>query len=639
MGQFKVEGTPRIKVRLLELLVRPEIQAAPLDETLEPGIQLVGLRVKTAGEDVLRVVVWQFLPIRQVAVTGIKALRQEEQPADPVAVPLEVGGMIELVRVPVGMVRPDVLNLVTVRPAGPDVIGEMGVMVRGALDVVGHPGEHHVDDPPVLLVHGEAGIGAVVVAVLDEVLRLFHQFGVELGGEFVDPQPPDFPHHQKHRVLHGRVGDEAEVPETPRQQDVEEPRHQPDLAGDDRFRIARAKRGQKKHVLEGETVEAVVEDGLQPRDELLRRFDAAQVGAAVEVEVSLHELVEGLVGRESDGAACIPHPTVELGADTLEVFRLGVALPFADLLSVLAPQPRLEAIGLDFLACVIELPDPVAPEVIDRDATTLVHVGQQVALEHVGGAEREAPVVHGLEDRVGVVVRVCGDLDDMDVLREPVDEVGKRLLCQFGGKILLDVLVAGEEVLDGFRLVRWVEGLDLVPVDGLHAGQTIGHVDIEGDFSKRLGKDALVDVDLDIVALLEVAQVHQQQCQAGEPLLAIDDVVGALLLADDDGAEEVVRIILHLLPLVTGLVVLEELPAQVVKQLLDLLGLPLVLPLVVIDGVLHSLQEFADGLGFAEDFSHAVAPFVISSSSPSVSSSSARMSALISARVLSLGGS
>ena len=40
-------------------------------------------------------------------------------------------------------------------------------------------------------------------------------------------------------------------------------------------------------------------------------------------------------------------------------------------------------------------------------------------------------VVHGLEDGVGGVVRVSGDLDEVDVLQKPVDEVGQGVVTQF----------------------------------------------------------------------------------------------------------------------------------------------------------------------------------------------------------------
>jgi len=41
-----------------------------------------------------------------------------------------------------------------------------------------------------------------------------------------------------------------------------------------------------------------------------------------------------------------------------------------------------------------------------------------------------------------------------------------------------------------------------------------------------------------------VTQEKQQQRQAGEPLLAIDNVARVILLADDDGAEKVASVTL-----------------------------------------------------------------------------------------------
>lgn len=95
---------------------------------------------------------------------------------------------------------------------------------------------------------------------------------------------------------------------------------------------------------------------------------------------------------------------MKLGADAVEVLRPRSLLSLADLCGVLAAQPGLEAIRLDLLAGVVELPDAIAPAIVGGRALLLVHVREQVAFEHVCRAEGQAPVVHGLEDRVGVVV-------------------------------------------------------------------------------------------------------------------------------------------------------------------------------------------------------------------------------------------
>ena len=59
-------------------------------------------------------------------------------------------------------------------------------------------------------------------------------------------------------------------------------------------------------------------------------------------------------------------------------------------------------------------------------------------------------------------------------------------------------------------------------------------------FSEKISSSTLTCFG---VVLLQVAEQDEQQREAGEPLLAVDDVADALLLADDDRAEEIVRIV------------------------------------------------------------------------------------------------
>ena len=133
--------------------------------------------------------------------------------------------------------------------------------------------------------------------------------------------------------------------------------------------------------------------------------------------------------------AGVAHPAVELGADAVEVLGLRALLALADLVGVLAAQPRLDAVGVLVLADLVQLADALAPaRAGGGPLAVVVDVGEQVALEHVRRAEREPAVVHGLEDRVGVVVGVGGDLDEVHVLDQPVDEVRQRVAAQLLGE-------------------------------------------------------------------------------------------------------------------------------------------------------------------------------------------------------------
>ena len=66
-------------------------------------------------------------------------------------------------------------------------------------------------------------------------------------------------------------------------------------------------------------------------------------------------------------------------------------------------------------------------------------------------------------------------------------------------------------------------------------------------------------------------------------------------------------------PVVTGLITLQELGRKVVDQFRDLLGLPLILTLVIVDRVLCAAQEHADVFGFTSDFLHLAISLNISS--------------------------
>ena len=54
----------------------------------------------------------EFLPVRIVVVGRVELPGEEKEVTDPVAVPGEVGLMGELGAVPLGVISPDVLNLV-----------------------------------------------------------------------------------------------------------------------------------------------------------------------------------------------------------------------------------------------------------------------------------------------------------------------------------------------------------------------------------------------------------------------------------------------------------------------------------------------------------------------------------------------
>jgi hypothetical protein len=93
------------------------------------------------------------------------------------------------------------------------------------------------------------------------------------------------------------------------------------------------------------------------------------------------------------------------------------------------------------------------------------------------GVNEKPTVVHGLEDRVRVRVRVRGDLDEMDVFDQPISEIGKSASIELFGKAFLDVLKATQDVDHRFRLP--VVGEALAGKESFHTGRTLVDVEIE----------------------------------------------------------------------------------------------------------------------------------------------------------------
>lgn len=131
----------------------------------------------------------------------------------------------------------------------------------------------------------------------------------------------------------------------------------------------------------------VVEHVLETGDQFLRGLDEPQILATVEVEIPVDEAVKIVALFQTDGIGRIAEPAVKFGTDPVKVFRFGSLFALANLGRVLAAQPGLEAVRLDFLARVVEFADAVAPAGVGGGARVFGDVGEQVALKHVRWAE------------------------------------------------------------------------------------------------------------------------------------------------------------------------------------------------------------------------------------------------------------
>lgn len=118
LGQLPVERATLFKVGFPKVSVCSEWKAASLHELDEARIVLIALAVERTGEQVLAQVVRQLLCVGQRAVARVELLRQEQESADSVSMLSKVRSVAELVNVPVRLIGPDMLNLVSVWPFG-----------------------------------------------------------------------------------------------------------------------------------------------------------------------------------------------------------------------------------------------------------------------------------------------------------------------------------------------------------------------------------------------------------------------------------------------------------------------------------------------------------------------------------------
>jgi hypothetical protein len=98
-----------------------------------------------------------------------------------------------------------------------------------------------------------------------------------------------------------------------------------------------------------------------------------------------------------------------------------------------------------------------------------------------------------------------------------------------------------------------------------------------------------------------VVEEDQEQCQRSKPLLSVDDELLPILVADDDRPQEVVAVVRDGAALVAFLVALEEFIGEVLDEFGDLLLLPFVLALIIVDRILVAREELSDRSPLAVD--------------------------------------
>ena len=74
--------------------------------------------------------------------------------------------------------------------------------------------------------------------------------------------------------------------------------------------------------------------------------------------------------------------------------------------------------------------------------------------QHLGRGQIQPAVIHRFEDRVGVIIRIGGDLHEDDVVFQPIEKVGECLAFDFLRKRFPDIGVTLRHVHGRFIIVR-----------------------------------------------------------------------------------------------------------------------------------------------------------------------------------------
>ncbi len=123
-----------------------------------------------------------------------------------------------------------------------------------------------------------------------------------------------------------------------------------------------------------------------------------------------------------------------------------------------------------------------------------------------------------------------------------------------------------------------------------------GDVEVELLLAEVIGVDERLDgrgrLDAELQGL--AVQVDEEQRQRRNPLLAVDEIALPAAGGDDYRAQEVIAVLAGLPRLIAWPVGAVESSEEVGEQLLDVLRLPLVLALVLVDGEGSGLQQAGD---------------------------------------------
>ena len=127
---------------------------------------------------------------------------------------------------------------------------------------------------------------------------------------------------------------------------------------------------------------------------------------------------------------------MEFGPYKIEILGLGSSFSLADALRELAAEPRFNTVGI--LICQFhECLRPFLPDVACFSSDVGIrNVCQKIAFQHIRGSKRETTVIHCLENRIGIFIRISRNFIKMNILDQPIGEIRKRRTCEFFRKAL-----------------------------------------------------------------------------------------------------------------------------------------------------------------------------------------------------------
>src|SRR5690606_11091166 len=128
--------------------------------------------------------------------------------------------------------------------------------------------------------------------------------------------------------------------------DVDVGGHDPQLSPDHLLAVAAQQRRKQRWILKREVVLGVEMDRLQTRSHCFRSLAKSFVPTAVEREILLNKAREVGTSLQAKCVFVIAYPSMEFGADQVEVARLRPPLALANRLCVLAAQPRFDRVRI-----------------------------------------------------------------------------------------------------------------------------------------------------------------------------------------------------------------------------------------------------------------------------------------------------